>query len=205
MQAIWDEKFSKGQFLYGEAPNAFIESQFYRFEKAERILCLGEGEGRNAIFLAEQGVPHVEALDASFVALSRLRHFAKERYVTIALRHTLISHWAPHPNSYDAIVCSYLHLPKPEQKPLFEKIIYALKPTALFIGEFFSTSQRYFKSGGPLDEALLYDINHLNELFKSLPCVIHKLSQEVIVLREGAKHIGEGSVIRVVLEKKEAF
>ncbi|ACZ13256.1 class I SAM-dependent methyltransferase [Sulfurospirillum deleyianum] len=201
MQALWDEKFSKGRLLYGEAPNAFIESQFYRMEKAKRVLCLGEGEGRNALFLAEQGIPHVEALDASFVALSRLRHLAKERYVAITLCHTLIAYWSPRKESYDAIVCSYLHLQKPEQKLLFEKIIDALKPKGVFIGEFFSTSQRHFKSGGPMDEDLLYDINHLSHLLKSLPCLIRKLSQEVIRLEEGTKHVGEASVIRMVIEK----
>jgi cyclopropane fatty-acyl-phospholipid synthase-like methyltransferase len=201
MQKMWDQKFKEANFLYGEAPNAFIEENFERLEKAQSILCLGEGEGRNALFLAEQGIAHVEALDASFVALSKLRHYAKERYVFIAIRHTLLNYWKPQASLYDAIVCTYLHVPKTEQKILFEKSLYALKEKGFFIGEFFSKSQLQFKSGGPKEETLLYSIDDISQMLKTLPCTIHKLAQEIIMLNEGEKHQGEGSVIRVILEK----
>ncbi|MCD8478718.1 MAG: class I SAM-dependent methyltransferase [Sulfurospirillum sp.] len=118
-------------------------------------------------FLAEQGIAHVEALDASFVALSKLRHYAKERYVFIAIRHTLLNYWNPQASLYDAIVCTYLHVPKTEQKILFEKSLYALKEKGFFIGEFFSKSQLQFKSGGPKEETLLYSIDDISQMLKN--------------------------------------
>ncbi|AFL69772.1 SAM-dependent methyltransferase [Sulfurospirillum barnesii] len=201
MQAVWDEKFKEADFIYGEAPNAFVQENFDRLENAQNILCLGEGEGRNALFLAEQGIAHVEALDASFVALSKLRRYAKERYLRITVHHTLLNQWDAPTNLYDAIVCTYLHLPNDEQPLLFEKSLQALKEKGLFIAEFFSKSQLQFKSGGPRDEKILYDLHELSQILKKLPCHVHKLSQEIVILNEGEKHKGRGSVIRMILEK----
>jgi cyclopropane fatty-acyl-phospholipid synthase-like methyltransferase len=199
MQAFWNEKFQTKNLIYGEAPNNFIKENIELLLQAKNVMCLGEGEGRNAIYLADKGLV-VEALDASDVALQKLRRRAKERYVFIKTRHTLLEYWQPE-QLYDAVICTYLHLPKQNQKMLFEKSIEALNPNGYFIAEVFSESQVHFESGGPKNIALLYDLNDILDMVKSLPCKIHKLSQEVVVLIEGDKHIGRASVIRIVLQK----
>ena len=200
MQALWNAKFQGDSFVYGEEPNAFIKENEMLLLPCERVLCLGEGEGRNALYLAEKGM-EVEAMDASDVGLFKLRANAKARYVEVKLRHTLLAYWDPTP-SYGAVVCTYLHVPKNEQKMLFEKALFALEFGGIFIAELFSESQKMFHSGGPKELDLLYDINTITHTLKSLPCAILKLSQEIIVLNEGAKHQGRASVIRVILKKK---
>jgi len=84
---------------------------------------------------------------------------------------------------------------------LFAKSIEALKEGGIFIAELFSESQITFHSGGPRNVGLLYDINDISDVLKFLPCHILKLSQEVIVLHEGEKHIGRASVIRLIARK----
>ena len=84
---------------------------------------------------------------------------------------------------------------------LFEKALMALNPNGYFIAELFSESQIHFSSGGPKNIALLYDLNDILDIVKTLPCKIIKLAQEVIVLNEGDKHVGRARVIRIVLQK----
>lgn len=199
MQELWNSKFSRDGFLYGTKPNNFIEQNSHLLEKNSKILCLGEGEGRNALFLAKQGFD-VEALDASDVGLKKLQKRALEEDVAITIRHTLIENWQPI-RKYDAIVSTFMHLPRVMQKEMFIKTLDALRENGYFIAEFFSIDQLNFLSGGPKDEDLLYQLNDLYKLFSSLPCTIHKLSQEIIDLEEGKGHKGEASVVRIVLRR----
>ena len=199
MQELWNSKFSRDGFLYGIEPNSFIKENSHLIEKNSKVLCLGEGEGRNALFLAKQGV-HVEALDASDIGLKKLQKRALDENCPVTIRHTLIENWqALH--KYDAIISSFMHLDKNEQKDMFIKAIGALKENGYFIAEFFSVDQINFLSGGPKDTNLLYQLDELYKLFESLPCTIHKLSQEIITLSEGQGHKGEASVIRVILKR----
>jgi len=199
MQAFWNEKFQTKNFIYGEAPNNFIKENTDLLLTTNNILCLAEGEGRNAIYLADKGL-NVEALDISDIALLKLRRRAKEHYVFIKTRHTLFEYWEPE-QCYDAVVCTYFQLPKQNQKMLFEKALMALNPNGYFIAELFSESQIHFSSGGPKNIALLYDLNDILDTVKVLPYKIHKLAQEVVVLNEGDRHVGRASVIRILLQK----
>ena len=199
MQELWNNKFSRDGFLYGTKPNSFIEQNSLLLEKNSTVLCLGEGEGRNALFLAKQGF-EVEALDASDIGLNKLQKRALEENVAITIRHTLIENWQPI-KKYDAIVSTFMHLPRDMQQEMFIKSLDALKENGYFIAEFFSIDQLNFLSGGPKDEDLLYQLDDLYKLFSSLPCTIHKLSQEIIELEEGKGHKGEASVIRIILRR----
>jgi hypothetical protein len=199
MQALWNAKFRGEALLYGEEPNAFIKEHVELLLPLGHILCLGEGEGRNALFLAEKGL-NVEALDASDVGLFKLRNRARTHYLEIKIRHTLLEYWEP-PALYGGVVCTYLHLPKEKQKMLFEKAIKALCNKGIFIAEVFSESQVNFHSGGPNNVGLLYDLNDISDVLKSLPCRVLKLAQEIVVLNEGKNHVGRASVIRVIAQK----
>ena len=199
MQDFWNTRFKGDKLLYGEAPNNFIKENVELLVNAKKVMCLGEGEGRNALFLADQGF-EVEALDASDVALFKLRQRAKANYLAIKVRHTLLEYWEPQ-CLYDAVICTYLHLPKQSQKSLFEKSLQALHVGGFFMAELFSESQINFHSGGPKNISLLYDFNDVLDTLKLLPCEVIKLSQEVIILNEGENHVGRASVIRIILKK----
>ncbi len=199
MQELWNNKFSRDGFLYGSEVNSFIKENSHLLEKNSKVLCLGEGEGRNALFLAKQGL-HVEALDVSDVGLKKLQNRALDENCAITIRHTLIENWqALH--KYDAIISSFMHLERKDQKDMFVKAINALNENGYFIAEFFSVEQINFLSGGPKDTNLLYQLDELYQLFSSLPCAIHKLSQEIVTLNEGQGHQGEASVIRIILKR----
>lgn len=199
MQEMWNSKFDRDGFLYGEDVNSFIKEKSVLIAKDATVLCLGEGEGRNAIYLAKKGL-HVEALDASDVGLKKLQSRALKEDVAVTIRHTLLENWEP-AKKYDAIISTFTHLDRKLQKEIFKKVIDALKIDGYFIAEFFSVDQINFQSGGPKDINLLYQLDDLYKLFITLPCTIYKLSQEIVTLKEGKGHNGEASVIRVVLKR----
>ena len=51
---MWDERYSAEEYAYGTEPNTFLTANFAHLPKG-RVLSLAEGEGRNAVFLAQQG------------------------------------------------------------------------------------------------------------------------------------------------------
>jgi len=196
-QEFWNQKFKKKDFLYGKEPNEFLVSFINNFSKKERILFLGEGEGRNAVYFAKKGY-EVRALDASDVGLSKLQDFAKEEHVEIKTTCLDLEKWRPN-KKFGGILASFVHLESPLREQVFKNIEKGLKSGGFFVGEFFSTKQLNFNSGGPKDEKLLYSLDSFKEIFKL--CKIHKLTEEEIDLDEGKGHKGRACVIRLIIQK----
>ena len=195
-QKFWNSKFSRDGYLYGINPNEFISSNINKFKNDSNILCLGEGEGRNAIFFAKNGF-NVTAIDASDIGLSKLHFRSIEENVKIETICIDLNDYEVL-DKYDVIVASYLQMYKDDREKLFKKIEDSLEKDGYFIGEFFSTKQLNYNSGGPKDVELLYTIEdfaiHFNSCNKDI-------KEEVVVLNEGKGHQGEACVIRVVIQK----
>lgn len=197
-QEFWNKKFLRDGYLYGLKPNEFIKSNYKNFNKNEKILCLGEGEGRNAIFLAKNGY-EVEALDASNIGLEKLERLAKENSVHVETTCLDINEWLPN-KKYGAIVFSFMHLSLSELKNLFKKIEKSLSKDAYLVLEVFSKNQMQKNSGGPKDLSLLYSVQDFEECISDLK--IEKLEESLVYLDEGKGHQGEASVIRLVAQKQ---
>ncbi len=193
---FWNNKFSKADYFYGINPNEFLASNIGLLNNHKKLLCLGEGEGRNAIFFAKNGF-EVSAIDASDLGLGKLQNRAKEENLDIKTICIDLNFWKAE-EKYDVIMASYLHLLKNEREELFKKIEEALNINGYFIAEFFSTKQLSYNSGGPKDLDLLYSVenfsNHFNLCKKNI-------TEEIVVLDEGIGHQGEACVIRVVIQK----
>ena len=195
-QEFWNSKFSRDGFLYGIKPNTFIASKIKMFPREGKVLCIGEGEGRNAIFLAKRGLT-VTAIDASDIGLSKLHFRSIEEDVKIETICADLNEWEVK-ETYDVIVASYLHMYKNEREDLFEKIEESLNPNGYFIGEFFSTKQLNYTSGGPKDEDLLYTVDDFKKHFALCE---KEIKEQVTILDEGKGHQGEACVIRVIVQK----
>lgn len=197
-QHFWNEKFAREEYFYGKKPNAFIESCKDYFDRSKRFLCLGEGEGRNAIFFAKKGF-EVIALDASNIGLKKLEEYATFEGVRVLTKCLDLNDWQPS-KKYGSIIASYLHMHKNERAQLFKKIEDALENGGYFVGEFFSAKQLNYKSGGPKDLDLLYTVEDFLNFFEN--CEKIKVEEIITHLDEGLGHQGEASVIRVVLQKR---
>lgn len=196
---LWDEKFSREEYFYGFEPNVFIASHTPLLRPRGELLCLGEGEGRNAVYLAAEGF-NVTALDASAIGLTKALAMAKSRGVSFKTLLLDLQQWEPQ-EKYDGILTSYLHLEEPLRTEVFRKALAALNPGGYFIGEFFSLKQLPRSSGGPKKPSLLYTLDSLREIFAIAGYEIVLLEEREVGLDEGKGHQGEAIVIRVIVKK----
>ena len=170
----------------------------HRLPKAGSAIALGDGEGRNGVFLAEVGL-QVTSVDLSEVGLSKARDLASTRGVAIQTVQADLEHYEITPESQDLIVSIYCHLPDAIRKLVHSRVEEALKPGGLFILEAFHHSQLKYQSGGPKTTDLLYDLEALTGDFQSLQ--ILEALDGLCSLDEGARHSGLGHIVRLVLQK----
>ncbi len=196
---IWDEKFSREGYFYGFEPNVFIASKTDLIVPKGTVLCLGEGEGRNATYLASKGYD-VTAIDASPIGMSKALILADKKGVSFKAQLLDLELWKPE-ETYDAIVTSYLHLEEPLRTEVFQKAIKALNQNGYFIGEFFSINQLPRESGGPKKPSLLYTLASLESIFTMEGAQIVYLEECDVLLDEGKGHQGDALVIRVIVKK----
>ena len=123
---MWDERYSTEEFVYGTTPNAFLVSAIDRLPRG-RVLCVAEGEGRNAVYLAQAGCA-VLAVDASRVGLEKARRLARERAVHIDTLVADLADFAIQPDSWDAVVSIFCHVPSAGRPHLHRQVIRTLKP-----------------------------------------------------------------------------
>lgn len=197
MQAdFWNERYKEDGFAYGTKPNDFLKEQ--TFEPNSKILCLAEGEGRNAIFLASQG--HiVKAVDISEEGIIKLRTQANEKGLSIETVCADLLDYSFEPESWDAIVVIFGHFPPDIRKRVHGKLFAALKKGGKVILEAYSKMQLVFKTGGPKDEKLLYSTDELLEDFEQFGDIM--IEQKEREIHEGKYHNGNSSVIQLVAVK----
>ena len=79
---FWDQKYDMPDYKYGKLPNRFLQEQQVRLRPASTVLLPGDGEGRNSVWLAEQG-HSVTAVDSSALGLDKTRRLAAEKGVVV--------------------------------------------------------------------------------------------------------------------------
>jgi SAM-dependent methyltransferase len=193
MATTWDERFAGEAYLYGTAPNRWLEAQEHRLAPGSRILSLGEGEGRNGVWLATRG-HRVHAVDGSGVGLEKARRLAAARGVTIETTVADLADFVPAPGAHDAVVLIFLHLAPPLRGLVFERAQAALAPGGLFLLEAFTPRQLGFHSGGTRQVEALYEPEALRLGLPGLTWEV--LREEEIELDEGPLHRGTAAVVR---------
>jgi cyclopropane fatty-acyl-phospholipid synthase-like methyltransferase len=193
MASIWDERFAGEGYVYGTAPNAWLEAQAIRLKAGSRVLSLGEGEGRNAVWLATQG-HRIEAVDGSSVGLEKAQRLAATRGVTIQATVADLATFVPAPGAYDAVVLIFLHLPLPLRALVHARAQAALAPGGVLVIEAFTPRQLAFTSGGPKQVEALYEPETLRQDFPGIAWDV--LREEEIELDEGPLHRGKAAVVR---------
>lgn len=195
---FWNDKFAQDFYRYGEAPNAFLAAHHAAFPSGGRVLSLGEGEGRNAVFLAEQGYA-VTAMDASSEGVRKTGRLAEARGVTVDARLTDLLKEDLGLAAWDGIVNVYCHLRSADRQAIYPRIQAALKPGGVFLTEQFSVEQLAYGSGGPKDPDMLLTIAELEAAFAGYELAY--AAQELTELEEGPGHRGPGSVVRLIAIK----
>lgn len=196
---MWDERFSGDDYFYGTRPNGFLAAQAGRLPACGRALSIAEGEGRNAVWLAGQGLD-VTAVDASAVGLAKADRLAAERGVSL---HTVVADlatWEFPPAQFDVVVAIFIQFAPPAVRDrLFAGMIAALKPGGLLLLQGYRVEQLRHGTGGPKDPDLLYTVELLRAAFS--PLVIEHLDAHDDVISEGKGHNGMSALVDLIARK----
>ncbi|MBU0560225.1 MAG: class I SAM-dependent methyltransferase [Bacteroidetes bacterium] len=192
MKDKWDERYAQSEYVYGTEPNEFVKESLKDINTG-RILFLGEGEGRNAVYAATLGWK-VDAVDYSSSGKAKAESLAKQHAVEINYMLSDLADFSPEKESYDAIVLVYIHLPIELREKVHSKVIQSLKRGGVIILEAFEKEQIKNTSGGPKNIDLLYSLEDVFTDFQDLDVKV--FSKEKVVLREGALHEGNADVVR---------
>lgn len=149
----WNKRYAQKEFVWSIDPNRFLVSEVTGLQAGE-ALDLGCGEGRNAVWLAEQGW-HVTAVDFSEAGLEKARQLARSRNVQVDWVLADATGFQTTPASYDLVLICYLQLPAPERHAVMAHARNALVPggTLLYIGHDLSNLRQGW--GGPQDPSVL--------------------------------------------------
>jgi SAM-dependent methyltransferase len=197
--SFWDERYDTDEYVFGEAPNAFLASQRERLAGYRNALAVADGEGRNGVWLAEQGLG-VTSIDASPVGLAKARRLAGKRGVSLTTMLADIADYVWPEGQFDVVAGIFFQFAPPAMRDdIFAGMIRTLAPGGLLLIEGYGPRQMQYRTGGPgiLDQ--LYTEELLAERFSALDII--ELRSYDAELAEGNRHSGLSALVDLVARK----
>jgi len=194
----WDERYAESDYVYGKEPNAFLSEHAGMIPKGGTVLCLAEGEGRNAVWLAHQGYK-VTGVDSSSVGMGKAQALANERGVTIETHCVDLAEYYIEQDSWDGIVSIFCHVPPPVRQRLHKEAVAGLTPGGVLILEAYRPKQLEYGTGGPPVAELMMQLDETRQELDGLEWLhARELDREVL---EGKFHTGIGAVVQLIGKK----
>jgi SAM-dependent methyltransferase len=194
---FWEERYAEAPFAYGTEPNDFVREVADRLPPG-RVLCLGEGQGRNAVFLASRGFD-VTAMDQSRMGLARAEALAADRGVKITTIAADLAEFMIEPLGFSAIVSVFVHLPQALRREVHERVMNGLAEGGLYVFEQYGPEQNQYKTGGPDEPEKRPGLETLRtELFR----LDLEIAREVVRnVTEGVYHTGLASTVQILARR----
>jgi SAM-dependent methyltransferase len=201
MRELWDGRYSEPFSSYGTAPNDFLREAADRIPSGP-VLCLAEGEGRNAVHLALLGHA-VTAVDLSPVGLANAKALAGERGVEIETVVADLAGYDPGVERWAGIVSTWSHLPPAIRGRLYPACVEALRPGGALVLEAYTPRQLERSGvGGPSDPTLLATPGELRRAFAGLD--LERCTEVRREVHEGRYHHGASSTVQLLGFKPSA-
>ncbi len=194
----WETRFRAPGYIFGKEPNAFLKAQAPRLPVGGTALSVADGEGRNGVWLAEQGLD-VLTIDYSPAALAKAQALAAERGVRLRTEVTDVFAWRGPTNAFDVIAAIFIFA-SPAQRPAFlANLKGALKPGGLLLMQGYRPEQLKYRTGGPPDAERLLTRAILQESFGDMAEI--DIREHDSTISEGTAHVGMSALIDVVARK----
>lgn len=191
---MWDKRYAADHYIYGTEPNQFLRNNISSIPLG-KVLCLAEGEGRNAVYLARQGYT-VTAVDASIVGLEKAQQLADKHKVSVEFIHGQLEDFDIGVNKWNGIVSIFCHLPSDIRKVLHRKVVAGLKENGVLLLESYTPEQLKLGTGGPPSAELMMSSAILKAELQGLNFRhLQELEREVF---EGSHHTGMGAVVQAI-------
>jgi 2-polyprenyl-3-methyl-5-hydroxy-6-metoxy-1,4-benzoquinol methylase len=197
---FWNKRFDTPDYIFGRAPNEYLQTQAKQYlKKGDAVLCVADGEGRNSVWLAKQGL-QVDAFDLSEVALKKANALATEQAAHVQFTLASSDTWDWLPNQYDAVVGIFIQFADPVMRTrLFAQMESTLRPGGVLIVQGYTPKQLEYKTGGPSILEHLYTEDMIRALIGDLEPIDLCLYEKE--LSEGPKHTGMSALLGLVARK----
>lgn len=193
-RTMWDQRYAGDDYFYGTEPNDFLRAQVAQLPPGE-VLCIGDGEGRNGVWLAQLGFA-VTAVDMSEVGLGKARALAAARGVRLQTVHADLATFDFGAARWSAVVSIFCHLPSALRRAVYARIPRSLRPGGVVLLESYTPAQLGRGTGGPPVADMLVDLATLRADFAALSLVHgQELERDVV---EGKGHRGRSAVVQFV-------
>ena len=197
--ATWNSRFQQAAYIFGTEPNAYLRRHASLWQPGQRVLCVADGEGRNSVWLAQQG-HSVDAFDISPVGVAKARKLAEQAGVQVNYAVADCVAWPWPVAAYDAVAAIFIQFADPDERAaLFARIMAALKPGGLLILQGYTPRQLEYRTGGPPHLSHLYTQEMLEQAFAALEPI--DLREYEAHLTEGVQHHGQSALIGMVARK----
>lgn len=195
----WNRRFEVDGYIFGTEPNAYLRQHAPLWRPGSSVLCVADGEGRNSVWLASQGMI-VEAFDIAAVGVNKARKLAETAAVSVRFNVSDCDSWPWPTNTYDGIAAIFVQFADPPMRArLFANLIRALKPGGVLILQGYTPKQLEYKTGGPPLLSHLYTADMLREAFAAMAVI--ELRDYEAELTEGTQHSGRSALIGLVARK----
>ena len=195
----WNRRYAGDDFLFGTAPNAWLRDHAGAITPGGRVLCVADGEGRNSVWLAQQGLV-VDAFDVADRAVQKAQALARQAGVQV--NHTVADcdGFAWPEAAYDAVAAIFVQFADPALRTrLFQRMVASLKPGGLLILQGYTPRQLDYRTGGPPILSHLYTADLLRTAFAGLTIIT--LSEYEADVQEGIGHSGRSALIGLVARR----
>lgn len=195
----WETRYRVPEYVFGEEPNYFLASCKDLLPKSGKALAIADGEGRNGVWLAEQGLD-VLSIDFSPSAQTKARALAEKRRVSLRFELVDVHDWAYPERAFDVVCEIFTQFSSPaERARKWAGMRRALKPGGLLILQGYTPKQLQYGTGGPKELANLYTRRLLEETFGDFTAM--NIAEEERELREGTSHGGMSALIGLTARK----
>ena len=196
-RAQWEQRYGADEYLYGTEPNEFLRDHADELPPG-RVLCLAEGEGRNAVFLAGRGF-EVHSIDLTSAGVDKTMRLAAARGVEVQARTGDLADADLGHGSWSGIVSVFAHVPPDVRRALHRRVVDALAPGGVLLLEAYTPDQVGRGTGGPPIAELTMTLAGLREELDGLDVVLgQELVRDVV---EGSGHSGPGAVVQLVARR----
>ena len=198
MQEMWNTRFASSEYVYGELPNVFLVEHLDKLLGCKKVLLIAEGEGRNAVYLARQGLD-VTAVDFSEVGREKCLALASRHNVKVEYQIADLANYDFPNNTYDAVIAIFAHTPARIRKSVHAQIPSTLKQNGICFIKGYTPEQIALGTGGPKDPEMMLSTRILNDEIIGLDVMY--CEEKRIVLDEGKLHNGESAVVEYIARK----
>ncbi|MDP2066969.1 MAG: class I SAM-dependent methyltransferase [Burkholderiaceae bacterium] len=196
----WNRRFGGDRYLFGTTPNHWLEAHADIWRPGDRVLCVADGEGRNSVWLAKQGLV-VDAFDIAEVGVEKARRLAAAHKVVVNFTVADCDAYPWPSTTLDGVVAIFVQFADPAMRArLFHRMVQCLKPGGTLVLQGYTPKQLDYRTGGPPHASHLYTEAMLREAFTDLEIVtLHEYEADIA---EGTGHNGHSALVGLVARRR---